>query len=53
MVDYRELLKKYIEHVGDCEGTDFIDEYRFMPRVFSEEEANILWELSNEIYPRK
>ena len=51
MVDYRELLKKYIEHVGDCEGTDFI--YRHMDMYdFSEEEAAILNQLSKEVYPR-
>lgn len=22
-IDYKELLEKYIDHVGDCEGTDF------------------------------
>lgn len=25
-MDYQELLKKYIAHVGDQEGTDFIPE---------------------------
>lgn len=24
-MDYRELLKKYMEHVGECEGTTFVD----------------------------
>lgn len=24
-VDHRELLRKYIAHVNDCEGIDFID----------------------------
>ena len=24
-VDFRELLMKYIEHVGECEGSIFID----------------------------
>jgi hypothetical protein len=24
MIDYRALLLKYIQHVGDCEGVDFI-----------------------------
>jgi len=23
-VDYRQLLRKYIDHVAKCEGTDFI-----------------------------
>ncbi|MEN3329053.1 MAG: hypothetical protein V7638_3860 [Acidobacteriota bacterium] len=25
MLDYRNLLRKYIEHVQDCEGIDFIE----------------------------
>lgn len=25
-MDYKELLKKYIEYVGGCEGINFIDE---------------------------
>jgi len=25
MIDYRELLKFYIWHVGQCEGIDFLD----------------------------
>jgi hypothetical protein len=27
MMDYRELLKKYINHVGDCEGTTFLGDH--------------------------
>ena len=23
-IDYKVLLKKYIDHVGDCEGSNFI-----------------------------
>lgn len=26
-MDYRELLRKYIEHVESCEGTTFLSEY--------------------------
>lgn len=25
--NYRELLKKYIQHVGDSEGTDFLGDF--------------------------
>ena len=24
MIDYRDLLKRYIDHVGECEGVTFI-----------------------------
>lgn len=24
-IDYRDLLKRYMQHVGDCEGTTFLD----------------------------
>lgn len=27
-IDYEELLKKYMDHVGQCEGTTFIEGYR-------------------------
>jgi len=25
MIDYKELLIKYIKHVEECEGTNFLD----------------------------
>ena len=25
MINYKTLLQKYMEHVGDCEGDDFVD----------------------------
>lgn len=39
------LLKKYIQHVSDCEGTDFIDGYNgrdMRDVVFSDEEIKEL-----------
>ena len=27
-VDYRALLKKYIQHVGGCEGVTFLSDHR-------------------------
>ena len=44
---YRELLKKYINHVEECEGTNFIGSisvgYNSISDLcFSEEELNIL-----------
>ncbi len=26
MFDYKEMLRKYSDHVADCEGTDFLSE---------------------------
>lgn len=29
-IDHRDLLRKYMDHVGGCEGRDFIDDvYRY------------------------
>lgn len=38
MMDYRELLKKYIKHVQHMEGVDFIDGYPFAGETFTREE---------------
>jgi len=45
--DYRKLLMRYINHVGDCEGTDFLY-YDQMNKNFSAEEKNILHQLSSD-----
>lgn len=47
-MDYRELLKKYINHVGECEGKDFTDNNYFS--VFTEEEFMELKEIAEEAY---
>lgn len=44
--DWKELLKKYIKHVGDCEGTDFIEEH--LLTEFAPEEREILINLSSK-----
>lgn len=46
-MDYRELLKKYITHVLDCEGWDYLDSVSTSPSTqytvaFTEEEINDL-----------
>lgn len=55
MVDYKALLEKYIQHVGGCEGVDFIDEvddkgrmyrHRGSTVVFTPEEAAELQRLA-------
>ena len=48
-MDYKELLRKYIEHVGDVEGTYFISSIYRDSSMFSEEEWNELIKISNSI----
>ena len=49
-MDYRELLKKYIRHVGEMEGIDFLGE-RWRPSDhITDEEWKTLNELSEETW---
>ena len=45
-VDYRALLKKYMAHVGRCEGTTFIAGVR--PEGLTDDEWEALRELDEE-----
>jgi len=45
-IDYRELLKKYIDHIKTCEGITFLD--RTILGDFSQEELIELDKISNE-----
>lgn len=45
-VDYKALLEKYIEHVGECEGVDFIGDQWRRISAFTDEEWAALRELS-------
>ncbi len=47
--DYKALLKRYIHHVWDSEGTDFIEDEGWInePKI-SEEDRRILRELTKE-----
>lgn len=48
-MDYRELLLKYIAHVGECEGSTFIhDIYRKSATWISGEEWAVLERLNEE-----
>jgi hypothetical protein len=47
-IDYRELLKKYIEHVSNEEGFDYINERHKDLELFTEEEWEALYKLSCE-----
>jgi PHD/YefM family antitoxin component YafN of YafNO toxin-antitoxin module len=46
--NYRDLLKKYIEHVGEEEGITFLGDSRKNSNIFSEEEWEELKELEYE-----
>jgi hypothetical protein len=51
MINYKTLLLKYMEHVGDCEGTDFVDwlnSYRSAV-LFSADEQAALENISKKI----
>ena len=48
MVDYKELLRKYIAHVVMYEGTDCLGDRRW-PEPWSEEEWAALQELPDEL----
>ena len=41
MIDYRELLIKYIAHIGAEEGITFIDPWRMADRFTDEEQAEL------------
>lgn len=47
-INYKHLLKKYIEHVGDEEGVDFIPKDGWDARTssFSDDELEVLWDLA-------
>lgn len=49
-INYKDLLHKYMIHVGDCEGIDFVDQiHGFFSREvkFTEEEQDELIRMSS------
>lgn len=51
-VDYRELLAKYMRHVGECEGTDFVHSLNdtfASDQVFTPDEVAELNRISDEV----
>lgn len=46
-VDYKELLLKYIKHVEECEGTNFLDTTSYI--IFTEQELKELELLSKNV----
>jgi hypothetical protein len=47
-IDYRELLIKYIAHVGECEGVTFILSWDHVPKPFTPEEWSELVALDGQ-----
>jgi len=47
MIDYRNLLMRYIDYVCECDGSDFLH-YREATENFSEEEKAVLIQLALE-----
>ena len=50
MIDYRELLKKYIQHVGNTEGITFLADRYWNSNDFTREEWLELNRLNSENY---
>ena len=50
MFDYRELLVKYITHVGNCEGVTYLssDWNKTLSELFTAEEVEELRKLDEE-----
>jgi len=48
-MDYRDLLKKYIKHVGEIEGVDYLGEYDKLD-IFTDDEWSEVRKLSDEVY---
>jgi len=46
-IDYKNLLKRYIAHVVECEGIDFIDSWHHSDVELQENEKEILRKLTN------
>lgn len=46
-IDYRNLLKKYINHVGECEGTVFLSST--YEDSFTKEEYDELLKINKEL----
>lgn len=47
VVDHKELLKKYVHHVIECEGTDFIN-HMHSDVEFGQDEIDELTKISEE-----
>lgn len=52
-INHRELLKKYINHVGVCEGTTYLNDWHqgAYGADFTDEEWSELQRLDQEVFP--
>jgi len=48
MLNYRELLVRYLAHVIESEGTDFMDQMLYNAPILSKEDREELQKLSDE-----
>jgi hypothetical protein len=48
VINYRDLLKKYMAHVWDCEGINYIDSLSY-GEGFTEVEKDVLNILAREV----
>lgn len=56
MNNHRDLLKKYMKHIIECEGTSFIGDINdpmYGPSSFTKEEVSALCEIRREIEAEK
>jgi len=49
MINYKALLKRYMEHVAGCEGTNFITDYSCGFSSLSDEEFEALKAVAMEL----
>ena len=49
MIDYKELLKKYMDHIVKCEGITFVGDIGDTSAKFSFEEAQVLKSMAREV----
>ena len=47
-MDYKDLLIRYIAHIGDIEGVDFLNPRNYNPKLFTSEQYSELIKLSLE-----
>jgi hypothetical protein len=52
-VDYRELLKKYIQHVADCDGVYYLHDADILPGTFTPQELAEIRKVAAEAKPQE
>lgn len=49
-MDYRELLKRYMAKVCDCEGVSFVESWSPDDEILSEEDTEELLKIQKELH---